>query len=332
MTQFVTSQTPLRVSLSGGGTDFDAYSKKAGGAVISLAINKYIYVSLKDSNPLFGPKFHISYSENEHASSIAEIKNGIVRECLRLLEIDNPLHISTAADIPSSSGLGSSSSFTVGLLNALHAYKGEAVTASQLAKEACIVEIERLRKPIGRQDQYATAFGGCNLITFEPSGEISVSPIPNWLDEEQIVERLVMVWTGITRSADEVLREQSDKIEKNLQVLNEIKSDCLLLMEEINLGKATSSRLAQHLDRNWNLKTELGSLITSKEINELYLKCKNSGSMGGKLLGAGAGGFFLNVVSKSHSNDFRELLSDLVQVQFKLSHTGSRILLNIKGD
>jgi D-glycero-alpha-D-manno-heptose-7-phosphate kinase len=141
-----------------------------------------------------------------------------------------------------------------------------------------------------------------------------------------------MVWTGITRSADEVLREQSDKIEKNLQVLNEIKSDCLLLMEEINLGKATSSRLAQHLDRNWNLKTELGSLITSKEINELYLKCKNSGSMGGKLLGAGAGGFFLNVVSKSHSNDFRELLSDLVQVQFKLSQTGSRILLNIKGD
>jgi D-glycero-alpha-D-manno-heptose-7-phosphate kinase len=332
MTQFVTSQTPLRVSLSGGGTDFDAYSKKAGGAVISLAINKYIYVSLKDSSPLFGPKFHISYSENEHASSIAEIKNGIVRECLRLLEIDNPLHISTAADIPSSSGLGSSSSFTVGLLNALHAYKGEAVTASQLAKEACIVEIERLRKPIGRQDQYAAAFGGCNLITFEPSGEISVSPIPNWLDEEQIVESLVMVWTGITRSADEVLREQSDKIEKNLQVLNEIKSDCLLLMEEINLGKATSSRLAQHLDRNWNLKTELGSLITSKEINELYLKCKNSGSMGGKLLGAGAGGFFLNVVSKSHSNDFRELLSDLVQVQFKLSQTGSRILLNIKGD
>lgn len=332
MTRYVTSQTPLRVSLSGGGTDFDAYSSKSGGKVISLAINKYIYVSVKDSNPLFGKNYHISYAENEHVDSISEIKNGIVRESLSLLGIDNPLHISTAADIPSSSGLGSSSSFAVGLLNALHAYKGEIVSAKQLAEEACIVELQRLSKPIGRQDQYAAAFGGCNEIDFLSNGEVNVEPIHNWLIKENIVENLVLVWTGVTRSADEVLLEQNNRTESNRAQLDQIREYCQQLSEEINSGTATSARLAEHLDRNWKIKSGLSSLITSTEIDDLYKKCKQSGSLGGKLLGAGAGGFFLNVVPRENLSNFFRDLSNLVLTQFKLSESGSRILLNIKND
>ncbi len=332
MTRYITSQTPLRVSLSGGGTDFDAYSRRYSGRVISLAINKYIYVSVKDSNPLFGSKFHISYSENEHVDSVLEIKNGIVRESLLLLGIDSPLHISTAADIPSSSGLGSSSSFAVGLLNALHAYKGEEVSPQQLAEEACIIEIEKLNKPIGRQDQYAAAFGGINQITFEPSGVIQVSPISNWLENEGIVETLIMVWTGLTRSADEVLKEQNGKTEDNRALLDEIYRDCEQLYKDINLGTATTERLAKLLDNNWRLKSKLGSLISSPEIEDLYERCRESGSLGGKLLGAGAGGFFLNVVPKPMQQRFQKEMSPAVHVNLKLSETGSRILLNIKND
>jgi len=332
MTRYVTSQTPLRVSLIGGGTDFDSYSRKYGGGVISLAINKYIYVSVKDSNPLFGSKFHISYSENEHVDSIEEIKNGIVRESLLLLGIDSPLHITTAADIPSSSGLGSSSSFAVGLLNALHAYKGEVVSAQQLAEEACIIELDKLKKPIGRQDQYAAAYGGVNQIVFQPDGAVKINRIFDWLETEKIVERLVMVWTGVTRSADEVLREQNNKTDSNKTLLDAITFSCSELYEEIQLGRATARRLAEHLDKNWGFKSQLGSLITSPEIENLYKKCRSSGSLGGKLLGAGAGGFFLNVVPESVQEQFHEEMADMVRVNFKLSESGSRILLNIKND
>lgn len=332
MTRYITSQTPLRVSLSGGGTDFDAHSSKFGGAVISLAINKYIYVSVKDSNPLFGKRFHISYSENEHVDSISEIRNGIVRESLLLLGIDNPLHISTAADIPSSSGLGSSSSFAVGLLNALHAYKGEKVSAKQLAEESCIVEIERLNKPIGRQDQYAAAFGGCNHIVFQSNGEVEVSQIPNWFDFDSVVESLVLVWTGVTRSADEVLREQNSNTDSNQTLLKEIANGCQNLYKDILSGKATSERLAEHLDKNWKIKSRLSSLVTSNEIDEMYRRCRQSGSLGGKLLGAGAGGFFLNVVPKPHVKRFQDELSMFVHTQFRMSEKGSQILLNITND
>jgi D-glycero-alpha-D-manno-heptose-7-phosphate kinase len=264
--------------------------------------------------------------------SVLEIKNGIVRESLLLLGIDSPLHISTAADIPSSSGLGSSSSFAVGLLNALHAYKGEEVSPQQLAEEACIIEIEKLNKPIGRQDQYAAAFGGINQITFEPSGVIQVSPISNWLENEGIVETLIMVWTGLTRSADEVLKEQNGKTEDNRALLDEIYRDCEQLYKDINLGTATTERLAKLLDNNWRLKSKLGSLISSPEIEDLYERCRESGSLGGKLLGAGAGGFFLNVVPKPMQQRFQKEMSPAVHVNLKLSETGSRILLNIKND
>lgn len=332
MTRYVTSQTPLRVSLIGGGTDFDSYSRKYGGGVISLAINKYIYVSVKDSDPLFGSKFHISYSENEHVDSVEEIENGIVRESLLLLGIDSPLHITTAADIPSSSGLGSSSSFAVGLLNALHAYKGEEASAQQLAEEACIVELEKLKKPIGRQDQYAAAFGGVNQILFQPDGDVEINQISDWLENEKIVESFVMVWTGVTRSADEVLKEQNNKTESNKALLDAISLSCSELYEEIQLGKATARKLAELLDKNWGFKSKLGSMITSNEIDDLYQKCRNAGSLGGKLLGAGAGGFFLNVVPEPARKQFHDEIADMVRIQFKLSESGSRILLNIKND
>ena len=213
----VTTITPQRISFVGGGTDLPSFYTNHGGGVISSAINQYVYVTVKQHSPLFDEAYRLSYSKTEHAHTLDDIENSIARECLRLVHVEPPLYIATAADLPASSGLGSSSSFAVGLLNALHLLKGERVSPAQLAEEACEVEINILGNPIGKQDQYAAAFGGLNHIIFKESGRVEIDHLVlqnNLIDE--IFENSLLIWTGIQRDASSILAKQNKNVAKKI--------------------------------------------------------------------------------------------------------------------
>jgi D-glycero-alpha-D-manno-heptose-7-phosphate kinase len=211
--RFVTTITPQRISFAGGGTDFPDFYLKNGGAVVSATIDKFVYVTVKRHSELFKEKYRLSYSQTEHVDDIELIENDIARECLRFLNVDPPLFISTTSDLPVSSGLGSSSSFAVGLLLALHNLRGESVTAGQLAEEACHIEIEVLGKPIGKQDQYAAAFGGLNFYEFRKDGRVRVESLWNSRNDTQsIFDSSILFWTGVQRKAEDILSEQQRNI------------------------------------------------------------------------------------------------------------------------
>src|SRR4029450_11457823 len=206
--RLVVSSTPLRVSFAGGGTDLAAFYEHERGAVFSTAINKYIYVTVKRHGEVFNERIRLNYSRSEQVQGVDEIENNSERECLRFLQVEPPLYISTVGDLPASTGLGGSSSFAVGLLNALHAFRGERVSAGQLAEEACHIEIDVLRQPIGKQDQYAAAFGGLNFFCFKPGGGVTVEPqrVANG-GLEDLFANILMFWTGHQRDAGSVLAE-----------------------------------------------------------------------------------------------------------------------------
>ncbi|MBV8742517.1 MAG: hypothetical protein JOZ12_12085, partial [Sinobacteraceae bacterium] len=216
----IVTRTPLRISFAGGGTDLPEFYEVEEGAVLSAAVNKYVYVTVKRHSELFNEPIRLNYSRTEQVNSIAEIENNIARECLRFLEVEPPIFISTVADMPASTGMGGSSAFAVGLLNALHAFRGERVTAGQLAEEACYIEMEVLKEPIGKQDQYAAAFGGLNLLRFGQSGRVMVEPqqVVNGA-VSHLFSNILMFWTGHQRSAASVLSEQKSRTPGNLDVL-----------------------------------------------------------------------------------------------------------------
>ncbi|SVA74578.1 uncharacterized protein METZ01_LOCUS127432, partial [marine metagenome] len=212
--------SPQRLSFAGGGTDLPDFYRHHGGAVISATINKYLYVTVKRHSPLFNETYRLSYSKTEHVDTLDEIENDVARECLRLIHVEPPLYIATAADLPASSGLGSSSSFAVGLLYALHTMRGESVSAGQLAEEACHVEIGMLKRPIGKQDQYAAAFGGLNFITFQPDGRVHLDHI--WLPDDgaaSLFRNSMLFWTGTQRDAGSILEEQRANITETSETL-----------------------------------------------------------------------------------------------------------------
>jgi D-glycero-alpha-D-manno-heptose-7-phosphate kinase len=323
---YVTSRTPLRVSLVGGGSDIPTFYSRYPGKVVSFAISKYIYVNVRPNNSLFGDKYRVSYSVNEHVNTIDEIENGIVRESLNLLDLDEPLYISTSADIPSNSGLGSSSSFAVGLLNALHAYKGEIATSEQLAREACVVEIEKLKKPIGKQDQYAAAYGGLNSFEFNLDGSVNVVRIPISDSFLELLSSACLVWTGQVRDADTVLANQAANQEANFEGLRKM----VLLADSLHQGfmerKFQVEFLAECLNLNWKIKKTLGDKITTSELDALWKKCLQNGSVGGKLLGAGGGGFFLNLVPVEQMQKFFESMLPNVTMPIGFSQEGTRLI------
>lgn len=221
--KIITTATPQRISFAGGGTDINYFYEKHGGLVLSSTIDKFIYVTVKEHHPLFIEKYRLNYSITEHVDTLNDIKNEIARECIRLLNIQESLYISTISDLPASSGLASSSCFAVGLLNALHQFKGDHVSIAQIAEEACHIEIEVLKKPIGKQDQYAAAFGGANLFNFQKSGKVSVEPIINE-NISKIFENSLLFYTNIQRSADLVLSAQKSEFKNNEQNLLDIKN------------------------------------------------------------------------------------------------------------
>lgn len=322
----VVTRTPLRISFAGGGTDLAIFYEREQGAVLSTTIDKYLYVTVKRHGTLFNEGFRLNYSETEHVARVEEIRNHIARECLRLLDVQGPLYISTVADLPDFSGLGSSSSFAVGLLNALHAYRGERVSAGQLAEEASSVEIDILKRPIGKQDQYAAAFGGLNLFCFNPDGSVTVEPqrlADGALD--RLFDYLLVFWTAMRRDAGAVLSEQQAKTSDNRGLLEEIRDHARKLQAIMRNG-CDPLACGQVLDETWQLKRQLASTISNSRIDGWYERAKQAGAIGGKICGAGGGGFLLLVASPEQQNRVRHVLAELTEVSIRYEAQGSRIL------
>jgi len=323
----VVTRTPLRVSFCGGGTDLPAFYERSHGAVLSTAINKYIYVTVKKHGDVFNERIRLNYSHSEQVQTIEEIKNEIARECLKFLKIDPPIYISTVGDMPASTGLGGSSSFAVGLLNALHAYRGEQVSAAQLAEEASYIEIERLSQPIGKQDQYAAAFGGLNLFRFKPGGCVAVEPVHLTNGAlPKMFKSLMTFWTGHQRDSSEVLTEQKANTSTKMAVLLQMREQAYQLQKLLGTARSDLRAFGELMDDGWRLKQQLASKITTTQIDAWYDQAKQAGAVGGKLCGAGGGGFLLFVVSPDRQPAVRQALSSLQEVKVGPEAHGSKIL------
>jgi D-glycero-alpha-D-manno-heptose-7-phosphate kinase len=311
----IMTRTPLRVSFAGGGTDLADFYQREFGAVFSTAINKYIYVTVKRHGTVFNEKIRVNYSKSEQVQTIDEIENDIARECLRFLEIELPIYISTVADLPASTGLGGSSSFAVGLLNALHAFRGERVSAGQLAEEACHIEIDVLKQPIGKQDQYAAAFGGLNFFSFKPGGVVTVEPQRlNNGGLKSLFDCVLMFWTGHQRDSSSVLTEQKANTPVKMDALLRMRDQAVQLETLSNNGGFDLTQFGRILDEGWRLKRQLSSKITTSQIDEWYETAMKAGAEGGKLCGAGGGGFLLFLVKPERHAAVRQALRCLTEV------------------
>ncbi|MFM6831713.1 MAG: hypothetical protein ACKOVA_15450 [Novosphingobium sp.] len=321
----IISQTPLRMSFVGGGSDLPAYYREHGGAVLSTAIDKYVYVSI---NRKFDGGIRLAYSKTEEVTSIDDIEHELVRAAFDIRGMRGGVEITTTADIPSrGTGLGSSSTFTVGLLNVLSAYQGAHVSAEYLANGSCEIEIERCGQPIGKQDQYAAAYGGLNLIEFHQDDRVSVSPVIMRSDLRELLEqRIIVFYTGITRSASAILANQSAETSSD-----KVKQAALRRMVELTyvmrdeLGRGNIDSFGHILDENWALKKSLTAGISSADIDAWYTAAMGAGALGGKLLGAGQGGFMMFYAPRDRHEDIANAVG-LRQVRFGFEPLGSRIL------
>jgi D-glycero-alpha-D-manno-heptose-7-phosphate kinase len=326
--RMIVTRTPLRVSFAGGGTDIADFYERDYGAVLSTAIANYIYVTVKPHSALFNEPVRVNYSKSEEVNQVDEIENNIARECLKFMEVEPPIYISTVGDHPASTGLGGSSAFAVGLLNALHAYRHERVTAGQLAEEASHIEIDRLGEPIGKQDQYAAAFGGVNFFRFNPGGAVTVEPLrPARGMIEKLFEHMMMFWTGHQRDAGAVLTEQKANTGRKLEELREMRDGAHQLQEIMCNGPVDPSLVGRILNHGWQLKRRLASSITNDQIDRWYERAMDAGADGGKLCGAGGGGCIVFIVDPERQNRVREALSDLIEVPVSYEVHGSRVLL-----
>lgn len=313
------------MSFVGGGSDLPVFYRKFGGAVVSTAIDRFIYVTV---NQKFDNRIRISYSRTEEAKSIDRIQHPLVREGLKLVGLDGGIEITSIADIPSKgSGLGSSSSFTVGLLNALHAYAGRHTGAEQLAREACEIEIERCGEPIGKQDQYAAAFGGLNLIQFNPDDSVSVEPV---ICQRETIRRLqarvLVFYTGITRSASGLLKQQNSVLASERQkceVTRKLAALAHTLCAELRKDRVDA--FGEIIHQGWLLKKSLTGKITTEAIDRWYQRARRAGAIGGKLLGAGTGGFLMFYAPPDRHDAIAAALK-LRRLDLHFEPQGSRII------
>ena len=321
------TRTPLRVSLVGGGTDLPAFYRREGGAVLSTTIDRYVYVTVKRHSELFFEPVRVNYSRSEQVERIDELENNIARECLRFVGVDPPVYISTVGDVPASTGLGGSSAFAVGLLNALHSYKGERASAGQLAEEACHIEIDVLGARIGKQDQYAAAYGGLNLLSFKPDGGVTVEHlrIPGERLRE-LFQSVLMFWTGHQRDASAVLSEQDDRTDLNLDSLCRMRDQARDLHRALGAGEIDIEGIGRLLDQGWRMKRELAGSITTPLIDSWYDAAIAAGALGGKLCGAGGGGFLLFVVPPDRQAAVRGALGDLFELSVGHESHGSQLV------
>jgi len=321
----IISKTPLRISFVGGGTDFEDFYKKYPGRVLSTSIDKYIYLGV---NPKFDGQIRVSYSQTENVFHCSEIQHPIVRAALEETGIENGVEIVSVADIPAKgTGLGSSSSFTVGLLRALYHYQGKQILPDELANLACHIEINKLGAPIGKQDQYAAAFGGLNVVTFNADGSVLVEAITlSPKIKEDFQNYILTFYTGIERQASGVLMEQKQNIENKFEFLKKM-SDTVLPFKDA-LVNGDFRQMGSIMHQNLLLKKELASGISSSHIDQMYQKALVAGAYGGKILGAGGGGFLLVLAPPEKHQSIKAALSEYKNVPFKFSEGGSCIVLD----
>ena len=323
----VMSQTPLRISFVGGGTDFASFYKTNKGQVISASIDKYIYVIVKKR---VDDLIVLHYTENEIVERVADIKHEIIREALLHAGIEKGIEIITLADITAKgSGLGSSSVLTVGLLNALYHFQGKQVSSENIAKEACIIEIEKLKKPIGKQDQYIAAYGGIKKIEFNADETVTLTEI-NLSEEEKnkLSHSLILHNTKMMRKAETVLQEQLINIEKRVTELQTISN--LVNQLDTAFDAKDFDLLGNLLAINWDLKKTLASKVSNDQINEMVDIALSNGATGCKIAGAGGGGFLMSYVPAAHRESFRAAMHPYKELRYQFDPAGSRILLNIK--
>jgi len=320
----IISKTPFRISFLGGGTDLPVHYRRAGGAVLSTTINKYMYVAV---NPRFEDTLRVAYTRTEIVSSLDELQHELVREALRLVGVEGGVEVVTIADVPAGTGLGSSSSLTVGLLHALYAYTGQFVSRERLAREACDIEIERLGHPIGKQDQYAVAYGGLNFIRFNPDDTVFVEPVICSPEVKvRLFDSLLIFYTGMRRSAGSILSEQARRSEEKQGVLVRLSELAEAGREAI--GRGDLEGFGRLLHEGWQLKRMLASGISRPEIDAWYETARAAGALGGKVLGAGGGGFLLLFCPQDRKQRVRASLSKLGLQQFQVAYEpqGSRII------
>jgi len=321
----IITRTPLRISFAGGGSDFPAFSRHEAGAVVSTAIDKYIYLTV---NKKFDSKIRASYSITEMVDRVEDLRHELIREALRLTGITGGIEITSISDIPSEgTGLGSSSAYTVGLLHALHAFAGRYVGAKRLAEEACQIELDRLRRPIGRQDQYVAAYGGFQFIQFDED-DVSVEPLVSGAEFRAALQaHLLLLYTGLTRNAGAILAEQQRNLERGAGPLDDaVRLRNLALDLRAALLDRRLTEVGEILDAGWAIKRRLASGVSTPEIDAWYARARAAGAIGGKVLGAGGGGFLLLFAPPGDHAAIVERLPELRPVPFRFEPYGSRII------
>jgi D-glycero-alpha-D-manno-heptose-7-phosphate kinase len=321
----IVSCAPFRVSFAGGGSDIASFYRKRRGAVLSCGIAKYSFIVI---HPFFNArKYHLKYTRTELVDRLDDIQHPILREALRMQRIEPGIEIVSIADVPGGTGLGSSSAFSVALINALYAYQRRFVPKETLANEACVLEIERLREPIGKQDQYAAAFGGLNLIEFERHGGVTIQPL--LLPHATLAElegNLMLFYTGSQRDAREVLSQQVAAMESDDVVMSRLQKMVELTYEMRDLLLASDlDGFGRALHRGWELKRSISEQISTSAIDNLYDRARDAGALGGKLAGAGGGGFLLLYCPRAAQAHVREALGSLQNLEFRFDWGGARV-------
>lgn len=321
----IISRTPFRISFFGGGTDHPVWYRRFGGSVLSTTIDKYCYVSVRHLPPFFEHKHRIAYSRIEQVKHHNEIKHPVVRECIKFTDITEGLEVHYDADLPARAGMGTSSAFTVGLLNSLYGLKGQIIDKKDLAKNAITVEQEWINETVGSQDQMAASFGGLNKIVFQEDGEITVNPVMLPMDRmKRLNDHLMLFFTSFSRIASEVETEkikQFDDKEKVLKQMSDYVDDALNA-----LVSGSIDDIGKMLHENWMLKRSLASNVSTQSIDTIYDAAREAGAIGGKLLGAGGGGFILFFVPPERQQVVREVLSSLIEIPFRFDNSGSQIV------
>ncbi len=326
----IISKTPLRISLGGGGTDLPFFYQKHGGFVISAAIQKYVYIIISHR---FEKDFRISYSETEICDSVSKIKHPIVREALRVAKLKDPVEIISVSNVPARTGLGSSGSFTVGLLNALYSYQKKDIVRKDLAETACHIEIDLLKEPVGKQDQYIAAFGGMCCLTMDKNGNVTVKPLKiSGETKDDLENRLVFIYTGLTRSVSEILRDVQKNKNPSDEYLMKIKEIGYKVKKSLESGNLDDFGRLMH--QHWEEKKQTSGKITNNKIDRYYNMALEAGALGGKVIGAGGGGFLMFYCNSDSSKKniikkFRA--AGLDEVKFRFESDGSKIISNMTG-
>jgi D-glycero-alpha-D-manno-heptose-7-phosphate kinase len=323
-------RAPFRIPLGGGGTDLPSYYSRFGGELISMAIDKYVYINI--NRPPVDNLIRLKYSESETVNSLNDIRHELIREALRATNVKNKIEISSMADAPSGTGLGSSGAFLVALLKGLHTLKNESITTQELAEEACKIEMLRLKKPVGKQDQYLAAFGGITHMQISPAGIVKVSRIP--LDEiiiRSLEENILVFYTGIRRKAEDILKHQNKSVSANKKAIVSNMHNIKKIGQEItrSVKKGDLQTIGKLLNEHWVSKRSLSKSISNPIIDQWYESAISAGALGGKLMGAGGGGFFM-FCCPGNKTQLRTAMKKhgLVEVFFRIDREGSKVIAN----